>query len=201
MPVKFSKPLNNVYSMTHFNNLFFLIGKIIIFYRKVRKRILMYFLRPLFRDHGINFIFDPDSHFSFHTISVGNNVFIGPKAFFSSPDSTITIGNYVMFGSSVTIVGGDHNTSTIGQYMAQVKYKKSDNDLPVYIEDDVWIGACSTILKGIKVGKGSIIAAGSLVTKDIPPYSVVGGVPAKIIKKRFNLEEISLHEKALSDSK
>ena len=54
----------------------------------------------------------------------------------------------------------------------------------VVIEDDVWIGTRSIILPGVTIGKGSVIAAGSVVTKDVPPYNLVGGIPAKIIKKR-----------------
>ena len=55
---------------------------------------------------------------------------------------------------------------------------------PIVIEDDVWIGARVIILKGVTIGKGSIIGAGSVVTKDVEPYSIVGGNPAKLIRKR-----------------
>lgn len=62
--------------------------------------------------------------------------------------------------------------------------------LPVEIGNDVWIGAGSTIVDGVKVGDGAIIAAGSVVVKDVPPYAVVGGVPAKLIRYRFDEDSI-----------
>lgn len=62
------------------------------------------------------------------------------------------------------------------------------------IEQDVWCGANVTILKGVTIGKGSIVAAGSVVTKSCPPYSIIAGVPARVLKKRFSDEEIKEHE-------
>ena len=68
---------------------------------------------------------------------------------------------------------------------------------PITIEDDVWIGAHSIILKGVTIGRGSVVAAGAVVTKSFPPYSIIGGVPAKLLKMRFTEEEIKKHEEAL----
>lgn len=75
--------------------------------------------------------------------------------------------------------------------------KLPQNDAPVVIEDDVWCGANVTILKGVTIGRGAVIAAGAVVTKSCPPYSIVGGVPAKILKYRFNKEQILQHENTL----
>lgn len=65
------------------------------------------------------------------------------------------------------------------------------------IEDDVWCGANVTILKGVTIGRGSIVAAGAVVTKSFPPYSIIGGVPAKLIKKRFSVGEAEENDKKL----
>ena len=70
--------------------------------------------------------------------------------------------------------------------MFDVKDKLPENDLDIIIKDDVWIGANVTILKGITIESGSIIAAGTLVNKDVSQNSIVGGVPAKHLKFRFN---------------
>lgn len=75
--------------------------------------------------------------------------------------------------------------------------KLPENDRPVVIEDDVWVGANVTILKGVTIGRGSIVAAGAVVTKSFPPYSVIGGVPAHLLKRRFCDEEIVRHEQKL----
>ena len=79
-----------------------------------------------------------------------------------------------------------------------VSEKKNENDLPVKIEGDNWIGANATILKGVTVGFGSVVAAGAVVTHDVLPYSIVGGVPAKILSMRFTDVEIQEHEKLLN---
>ncbi len=129
------------------------------------------------------------------------HVFFGPRAILHASASGIKIGSKVMLGPNVTILGGDHNIRVIGKYMFDVKTKLPENDLPVIIKDDVWIGASATILKGVKIGEGSVIAAGALVIKDVPPYSIVGGVPAKVIKYRFEEDKLKKHIELLKQIK
>ena len=102
-----------------------------------------------------------------------------------------------MFGPNVTVMGGDHNYSQIGRYMFDVKDKSPLDDLPVIISNDVWLGAGCTILKGVTIGEGAIVAAGALVLKDVPPFSIVGGVPSKVIKERFTKNELIKHKEML----
>jgi acetyltransferase-like isoleucine patch superfamily enzyme len=157
----------------------------------------MYVYMSLFEKHGVDFRFDPNGLYSFENISVGNHVNLGYKTIILAAKSKVVIGNKVMFGPEVIIVGGGHNTSVIGRFMFDVHEKRPQDDLGVIIEDDVWVGGRVVILRGVKVGRGAIIAAGSIVTKDVPPYGVVGGNPAKIIKFRWSLEEIQQHENLL----
>lgn len=81
--------------------------------------------------------------------------------------------------------------------MFDIKEKLPENDIPIFIEDDVWIGCGVTILKGVRIGTGSIIAAGSLLLKDVPSYTVYGGIPGRVIKNRFNEEELKVHKNKL----
>lgn len=173
------------------------IGKVVLCFRTIIKKIFLYFIRQQFKSYGRNFIFCPNDFFSYHTITIGDDVYIGPGACFTTSNTTLTIGSKVMFGPNVTIIGGDHNSSTVGKFMYDVHDKKPGDDLPVVIEDDVWIGCNVVILKGVTVGRGSIVAAGAVITKNIPPYSVAGGVPARIIKQRWPVETIMQHEELL----
>jgi len=162
--------------------------------RGASNRILSVFLKPLFRSCGKNVRFDATGYYSFNTISIGNDVYIGKGAKFSASNTTITIGNKVMFGPNTIIRGGTHNTSMLNQFMFDTKNKRPKDDLPIRINDDVWIGAGATILKGVTVGRGSIVAAGAVVTHDVIPYSIVAGVPAKLLKFRWTPDEIIKHE-------
>ena len=130
-------------------------------------------------------------------IKIGKNSSIGGRALILCTRAKLIIGNYVMIGPQVSIITGDHKIDTVGKYMVNVSddEKVPENDLPVVIEDDVWIGANSTILKGVTIGEGSVVAAGSVVTKNVPAYTIVGGVPAKIIKNRFTDDELKKHRK------
>ena len=93
---------------------------------------------------------------------------------------TIVIGNNVLIGPNVVLRSSDHSFDSLSERICN----QGMNDGYIVVKDDVWIGSNCVILKNITIGKGSVIAAGAVVTKDIKPYSVVGGVPAKIIKKR-----------------
>lgn len=167
-----------------------------LFYRLFSESII----KGCFESCGKNVRVGRGSSFSgIENISMGDYSSLSVNTRILTTRAKVKIGNHVMLGAGLTIVSGNHRTDIIGKYMVDVKdeEKYPDDDLDVVIEDDVWAGVGVTILKGVTVGKGSIIAAGSLVTKDVPPYSIVGGVPAKVIKMRFNPDEIEKHEAAL----
>lgn len=130
-------------------------------------------------------------------LSVGDYTSIPKGSTFYCTEAPLTIGRKVIFGPKPTIITGDHRIDVIGKYIMDSNDKLPENDLPVVIEDDVWAGANVTILKGVTIGRGSIIAAGAVVTKSFPPYSIIGGVPAKLIKRRFTDAQIAEHEKLL----
>ena len=134
-------------------------------------------------------------------LHVGNHVYVGEGCLFMCQNAPIHIGDHVMIAAHVTMISGDHRTDVIGKYMMEVgeDEKLPENDLPIVIEKDVWIGVGATVLKGVTVGEGAVIAAGSVVTKDVPPYAIVGGVPAKVLKYRFTEEEIRRHKQILSE--
>ncbi len=129
-----------------------------------------------------------------HNFYFGNNISVPHGGTFYSTDAKLIIGNNVMFGPNPTIITGDHRIDVIGIPMFGVYEKLPVNDKDVVIEDDVWCGANVTILKGVVIGRGSVVAAGAVVTKSCPPYSIVGGVPAKVIKFRFTPAQIIEHE-------
>ena len=130
-------------------------------------------------------------------MSFGNYVRIHKYATIFSSDAKLIIGNKVALGPKVTIMTGNHATDTIGTFMWDVHDKKDGLDKDVIIEDEIWVGSNVTILSGAHISRGCVIAAGAIVNKYIPPYSIVGGIPAKVLKYRFTPEQIIEHEKAL----
>lgn len=91
---------------------------------------------------------------------------------FYSTEAPLTIVKKVIFGSNPTIITGDHRIDFVGTFIMDSHLKLPENDAPVVIEDDVWCGANVTILKGVIIGRGSVVAAGAVVTKSCPPYSI-----------------------------
>lgn len=133
-------------------------------------------------------------------IYLGNNINLGENVRLSSTLSRIIIKDFVLFGPNVKIHGGNHRIDIIGRSIISIKESEKRpliDDKDVIIEEDVWIGDDAIILCGVTIGRGSVIAAGAVVTKSIPPYSIAGGCPAKVIKKRFTEEQIVEHERLL----
>lgn len=134
---------------------------------------------------------------------MSENIRIGRHTYYDSSlkvrswgeGSKLTIGSFCSIADNVEIfLGGNHRYDFISTYPFKAKgWGGNDNvysNGDVIIGSDVWIGSGAKIMSGIEIGDGAIIAAFSVVTKDIAPYSIVGGNPAKLIKKRFSDEKI-----------
>jgi acetyltransferase-like isoleucine patch superfamily enzyme len=113
-------------------------------------------------------------------LTVGNNSAIGASCFIGA-SGKITIGDNVMLGPNVNMLGENHVFEDVNKPIKEQGVIREE----IVIEDDCWIGSGVTILAGIRIGRGSIIAAGAVVTKNVSPYTIVGGVPAKVIKSRM----------------
>ncbi|MFA4943136.1 MAG: DapH/DapD/GlmU-related protein [Lentisphaeria bacterium] len=148
---------------------------------------------------GVGFSFDPRGNYSFQNIYCGDYVSLGERPRLIATRSKIIIGNHVIFASDVVIRGGDHRTDVVGRFMDSITdaEKRPEDDQDVIIGDDVWVGDRAIILHGVTIGRGAVVAAGAVVTKDVSPYAIVGGVPAKLIRYRFDEENFRRHETIL----
>lgn len=142
--------------------------------------------------------------------SCGSNVFILRSCNLMNP-SKIHLGNYVSINHHTSL--GGHGNLNIGNYVLigpncnilTANHSFSRYDVPIMhqgitfkditIEDDVWIGASVVVLPGVTIGRGAIIASNAVVSKDVPSFAIVGGVPAKILKYRFDTETIKKAKK------
>ncbi|MFD2245107.1 acyltransferase [Pontibacter ruber] len=130
-------------------------------------------------------------------LEIGNNFFIGRD---SQIQANCIIGDNVMFGNKVAVVGKyDHHFQKVGfpirlaPRIMDKHYNWKGLDQTTIIEDDVWVGYGSIVMSGVRIRKGCIIAAGSVVTKDTEPYAIYAGNPARKIKPRFD-SEVELEE-------
>lgn len=163
------------------------------------KFIYVPFMRMQLAKHGTHVNIGKNSRGTWKNVYTGNYVSIGANCLLLSTRAKVIIGDYVMFGPNVSVITGNHRIDVIGKRMYEIKDsdKRATDDQDVIFAGDNWIGANSTILKGVTVGEGAVVAAGALVNKNVPPYTIVGGVPAKVIKMRFTEDEIAEHKKII----
>ena len=125
--------------------------------------------------------------YGIQNVYLGSDVSLGERNILMCTRANIIIGDHVMTGPGVTMITGGHRIDIQGRPMTSITNdeKLPENDQDIIFEGDNWIGANVVILKGVTIGLGAVVAAGAVVTKDVPKYSVVGGVPAKVLKYRF----------------
>lgn len=147
---------------------------------------------------GNNVILTPPLSATYKNIYIYDNVGIGAYAYLSTPNAKIIIKGNCAIAEHLTIHTGDH-ARLLGMFVTDINEtnKPKGYDKDVVIEKDVWIGSNVTILAGVHVGRGVTIAAGAVVNKDLPPYCIAGGVPAKPIKFYWTIEQILEHESKL----
>lgn len=128
-------------------------------------------------------------------VDVGDYTYGGLRVLTYNKGNKLKIGRFCSIAQEVMfILSADHYTNHISSYPYRVWIMKEGQEGVskgnIQVDDDVWIGFGSTILSGVHIGQGAIVAAGSIVTKDVPAYAIVGGVPAKVIRYRFSPEII-----------
>lgn len=135
---------------------------------------------------------------NYQNISMGNGCGIGSNAYITALNAQLIIKDNCAIAEGLTVHTGNHARIIgipITQITESIKPKGYDHD--VIIEEDVWVGAHVTILQGVTIGRGATIAAGAVVTKDMPPYSICGGIPAKPLKFYWTVDQILAHEEKL----
>jgi maltose O-acetyltransferase len=118
-------------------------------------------------------------------VSAGDNCYLGAGVQLYPWDAPITLGNNVLIAAGVRMITRKHGFDNISLPISEQGYTNA----PITVEDDVWIGFGAVILPGATIGRGSIIGASAVVTKDVEPYSIVGGVPARVIGNRVSATE------------
>lgn len=127
-----------------------------------------------FRSMGYNYLYANDG-----AITIGDNMSMNTNVQVGGSSGRIAIGNNVLIGPNVVLRAADHGIAI----EAPIRFQPHVGG-EIVVEDDVWIGANAVILKNVTLGKGCVVAAGAVVTKDVEPYAVVGGVPARKISSR-----------------
>lgn len=141
---------------------------------------------------------------SCYGLTVGDNTYIGK---YCTVECDGQIGSGVMLANNVGLIGRyDHDFQTVGRsirnspWIGDSDYRGPGLGLKIIVGDDVWIGYGSVVLSGVTIGRGAIVAAGSVVTKNVGAYAIVAGNPAQQRAVRFTSQEIVEHERALATS-
>ena len=172
-----------------------------IIYRGLNRLLFSPIKKALCAECGKNVLICRGCKFTWKNVFIGNDVFINEKVMFICTLAKIKIGDHSMVGPNVTMITGGHRIDIKGKLISEINNsdKRPEDDKDIVLKGDNWIGANVTILRGVTIGRGAVVAAGAVVTKDIPPYAICGGVPARVIKYRFTEKEIAEHESMLRE--
>lgn len=170
------------------------IGEAIHYLHRVSRRLLCKYQLSKITKKGKGCYINGPGYFSYSNIDLGEYVYICSDSTFMSSDAKIIIRDKVVFGPHCFIISGNHRFDVIGKYIIDIREKRPEDDADIIIDEDCWFGANCIILKGVHIGRGSVIGAGSIVTKDVPPYSIYTN---KGIRSRFTPEQIKEHERLL----
>lgn len=125
-------------------------------------------------------------------VRAGRYSYIGQHFLAMGP---VLIGDLCMVSSHVRIPGADHRIDVVGT-ATRLEFAPPERPVTV-LEADCWIGQGAILREGVRIGRGAVVAAGAVVTRSVEPYTVVGGSPAKVIRRRFDTAQIAIHEDAL----
>ena len=180
-------------------NIFYKISKTQQLIQYIQDRFWAFFIKRSMGHCGKNVMIKPTTSVfkGLENFYIEDDVRIARYAVIYSTQAKVYIGSKTEIAPYLKIITGNHR-SEIGHFMFDGDYKKhEEDDKDVIIQGESWFGINVTILSGVTIGRGTIIAAGAVVTKSCPPYSIVGGVPAKVLKYRFTIEEALEHERIL----
>lgn len=182
-----------------------LAGPLLAFLRRARTRLAV-MGKGRFLTHG------PDLHVGAGTrlwapsrLAIGRGVYIGKQV---SIEANAVIGDWCLIANRAAFVGRhDHDHTKVGlpmrfaPWIGEAGYNPAWTQEEVRLEQDVWVGYGAIVLTGVRVGRGAIVAAGAVVTRDVPPYAIVAGSPARVVGERLAEHLRPAHEKAMAEGR
>ena len=159
----------------------------------ILRMLKLFLFKKKWRKHNKHNSTYPLDLFPLSVAKVGRYSYGGLKILAFGDDYRVAIGDFCSIGPNVLFVlKADHPINRLSTFPFKVKILGEQYEATskgdIILEDDVWIGANVTILSGVHIGQGAVVAAGAVVSTDIPPYAIAGGVPAKVIRYRFDDE-------------
>lgn len=156
----------------------------------IRRRIKLFIINKKWRKQNAHNTTSMKNIYDITRVTVGKGTYGRLNISMYNETTSVRIGNFCSIADAVSfLAAADHIQTNISTFPFKTKYcgytQEAVSSGDIIVEDDVWIGHGVSILSNVHIGQGAIIAAGAVVTKDVPPYAIVGGVPAKVIKYRF----------------
>lgn len=160
--------------------------------KKLKRKIDLLQFRKKWRNNNTHNFTYAKNLFKLENVEVGNYTYGGISVLSEVKERKLHIGNYCSLAEEVLfLLGDDHFINNVSTFPFKAKVIKevpaeATSKGDIIVDDDVWIGFGAKILSGVHIGQGAVVATGAVVTKDVPPYTIVGGVPARVLKHRFS---------------